>query len=760
MYLNYSKNGHGPFTENVKIINGKLKPFHDNIFDVSIIGLTESDFFLIEPIDIYNTHNRIQLSEEWITSNPTVTELEVTYRTKGDMVKAEMMNCRPEMIFENDKWYLKNIIGEKVPLNDFDGAKFIRNDVENACEIKFNDISRYWLKTANNGIYWNSENQSVELTGTDGKKVSFSLVNGCSEFGEIKENGISLTDKYLEKSSAAVDSLKLNGQNGSFYSPATHNHDGVYEPANSNIQSHISNNDIHITPEEKNDIAAVKTHADSAHAPVNAITSAGVTYENLNANGDVGTGLNQVAVGNHDHDSVYLGKSAKAADSDKLDGLHASSFSASNHNHDTVYLKKNGKAIDADKLDGLNSTSFIRSDADNSSTINFSDPSKYLLAIANNWGLYWNTTPNAFEFHGNGIKNASIDLDSGEITGNCFLVKDSNTKVDKGNQNSFKITTPSGNISIGAQNTSYMHFYTDRARYYFDKPVYIEGEIYSGSSSPKKVWHSGNDGSGSGLDADLLDGLQASNFALTGHNHDASYLGKTAKAADSDKLDGLDSTAFARTSHGTHVSTSTCVTSVNGQKGNVTVNSVSTVPAGNTSTGALAYNGNSAANGKLYGGTSAPTNTTRLNYDGYFYATKVFNAVYNDYAECFENAEGYTFKDLKNLIVEVDDEGKIRPASENSSRVVGVVSDSYATVLAGTEEEIKSGEKSPVGMSGTLWVKKAENSDYSIGNFIISSDNGFAKEINRNEVNNYPGLINGKIIKNENDRVKILIMNR
>ena len=34
-----------------------------------------------------------------------------------------------------------------------------------------------------------------------------------------------------------------------------------------------------------------------------------------------------------------------------------------------------------------------------------------------------------------------------------------------------------------------------------------------------KIWHAGNDGSGSGLDADKLDGYHASSFALSGHTH-------------------------------------------------------------------------------------------------------------------------------------------------------------------------------------------------------------------------------------------------
>ena len=61
--------------------------------------------------------------------------------------------------------------------------------------------------------------------------------------------------------------------------------------------------------------------------------------------------------------------------------------------------------------------------------------------------------------------------------------------------------------------------------------------------------------------ADLLDGIDSTGFALAGHNHDtayaalghnhnATYLGLTAKAADADKLDGYDSTAFVRSVNG------------------------------------------------------------------------------------------------------------------------------------------------------------------------------------------------------------------
>ena len=53
------------------------------------------------------------------------------------------------------------------------------------------------------------------------------------------------------------------------------------------------------------------------------------------------------------------------------------------------------------------------------------------------------------------------------------------------------------------------------------------------------VWHAGNHGTGSGLDADLLDGY-----------HHTDFLKVSAKAVDSELLDGLDSTAFLQRSGG------------------------------------------------------------------------------------------------------------------------------------------------------------------------------------------------------------------
>lgn len=63
--------------------------------------------------------------------------------------------------------------------------------------------------------------------------------------------------------------------------------------------------------------------------------------------------------------------------------------------------------------------------------------------------------------------------------------------------------TNDGYIDFGPANTSYAHIYTDRPNFYFNKELLVLGS---------KVWHSGNDGAGTGLDADTVDGQHESVF--------------------------------------------------------------------------------------------------------------------------------------------------------------------------------------------------------------------------------------------------------
>jgi hypothetical protein len=155
-----------------------------------------------------------------------------------------------------------------------------------------------------------------------------------------------------------------------------------------------------------------------------------------------------------------------------------------------------------------------------------------------------------------------------------------------------------------------------------------------------------------------------------------------------------------------------------------------------------------------------PTGTTRLNAECYFYATRVYNAVYNDFAECFDNS-GLNYEYIKNRIVEIDYiTGTVFLAKECSRAVVGIVSDSYGYLLNGSEEDIKEGRKIPVGMAGTLWVD-AEDPVHEVDmySFICAGKEGKARVIPKGEAYKYEGMIVGKIIGMDevNNRYKVIL---
>ena len=141
---------------------------------------------------------------------------------------------------------------------------------------------------------------------------------------------------------------------------------------------------------------------------------------------------------------------------------------------------------------------------------------------------------------------------------------------------------------------------------------------------------------------------------------------------------------------------------------------------------------------------------------GTFTASKVYNAVYNDYAECFNNSN-LIYKEVLHRIVEIDDNECVRLANKNSHRVIGVVSDSYGHLLGGSEEDIENGSKIPVGLAGTLYVYTLDEIDITnIGKFVCADNNGYATIANRNN----EGTIVGKIIgfNKEYHQYKVLLI--
>jgi hypothetical protein len=155
-------------------------------------------------------------------------------------------------------------------------------------------------------------------------------------------------------------------------------------------------------------------------------------------------------------------------------------------------LSTSGKAADSNLLDGIDSGSFLRSDADDAFTGNLTTGADNHVTFGPNssWSSYLRVGGN-----GRTVSGAS----------------------------SASVVTTNGNLHLdsGSDKATYLNFYAGTAGTFFGSGnehivavMGSDGDLWKSSAdnTGSKYWHAGNDGSGSGLDADTVDGLQASQF--------------------------------------------------------------------------------------------------------------------------------------------------------------------------------------------------------------------------------------------------------
>ena len=158
------------------------------------------------------------------------------------------------------------------------------------------------------------------------------------------------------------------------------------------------------------------------------------------------------------------------------------------------------------------------------------------------------------------------------------------------------------------------------------------------------------------------------------------------------------------------------------------------------------------SSGTLQYNQSSPAGTTVLGYNGNFYASKIFNAVYNDLAEFM--FKSITSKATAGDVLVATEDGVKESYTRADPSVVGVFSDSYGIALYQIEEE----KKHPVGMTGTVKVKV--KGIVKIGDVLVSYKNGYAVKANLFEKLFKRDCLIGKVISSEkdsDDRVMILI---
>lgn len=147
--------------------------------------------------------------------------------------------------------------------------------------------------------------------------------------------------------------------------------------------------------------------------------------------------------------------------------------------------------------------------------------------------------------------------------------------------------------------------------------------------------------------------------------------------------------------------------------------------------GTLNVQGTSRTDGYLYAGSTDPVNSTRLNYDGYFYATRVYNAVWNDIAD---------FQDLADNLVP----GKCYFDAVEGARicdlkcqrgVIGIASDTYGHGVG----QVTGKNQVPIAVCG--WVLAYVDGQCEIGDALTNNHNGNLIKMTDEEKCKYPERI-------------------
>jgi hypothetical protein len=180
--------------------------------------------------------------------------------------------------------------------------------------------------------------------------------------------------------------------------------------------------------------------------------------------------------------------------------------------------------LDADLLDGQDSSFYRNASNLNTGVVPAARLSgTYGISITGNAATA-TTASNSDKldgYHHDAFVKRAGDTMTGALTAPEYRINDANTKLLEGANNSVRVQTNYGYTEIGPQNAGWAHFITDRPNFYFDKPVnavdqlkvYNTGTYLTGTEgriNNNIIWHKGNQGSGSGLDADMVDGKHAS----------------------------------------------------------------------------------------------------------------------------------------------------------------------------------------------------------------------------------------------------------
>lgn len=118
--------------------------------------------------------------------------------------------------------------------------------------------------------------------------------------------------------------------------------------------------------------------------------------------------------------------------------------------------------------------------------------------------------------------------------------------------------------------------------------------------------------------------------------------------------------------------------------------------------------------GEFYSGTTDPTNSTRINYDGYFYATRVYNAVYNDFADF----QPVVDEIIPGICYYETGVGLKRCFKRRQFGIAGICSDTYGISVG------HDNNKNQIAIAVSGWVLAYVDNHYKPGTLLVNTKNG------------------------------------
>jgi hypothetical protein len=272
----------------------------DGKADTSYVDQAEADAISTAAADATTKANAAEADANTYTDTE-IAGLNTVYEPKNTNIQTHISNGNVHVTPENKTtWDGK---ADVLAVTREESTSFTVDDTDNGNYIRYTGASNFNLDIDNSLAI----GTIISIRQAGDGIITFTPGSGTPTLnGDATTNGLYSLTQVIKVSDGVFDIITFTitgGGTGDIYiadiidwpaqgfSLSNHEHDETYEPANTNIQTHISNGNVHVTPENKTtwDGKADTSYVDQAEADANTYTDTEIAglntvYEPKNTN--------------------------------------------------------------------------------------------------------------------------------------------------------------------------------------------------------------------------------------------------------------------------------------------------------------------------------------------------------------------------------------------------------------------------------------------------------------------------------------------